>query len=111
VGFWRADQPTFFQPMAAVLLADTIHQDVVVFIDAPLQVVGHADVEHAQLAGDNVDAGAVSFYCGSVKQIPPLRIAIDEANRNAPVGMTEFGRRLKSLAGRFLQIQVTSPEN
>jgi len=25
------------------------------------------------------------------KQVPPLRIAIDEANRNAPVGMTDFG--------------------
>jgi hypothetical protein len=24
----------------------------------------------------------------SQKQVPPLRIAIDEANRNAPVGMT-----------------------
>jgi len=24
------------------------------------------------------------------QQVPPLRIAIDEANRNAPVGMTEF---------------------
>jgi len=24
------------------------------------------------------------------KQVPALRIAIDEANRNAPVGMTQF---------------------
>jgi hypothetical protein len=24
------------------------------------------------------------------KQVPPLRIAIDKANRNAPVGMTDW---------------------
>jgi hypothetical protein len=25
------------------------------------------------------------------QQVPPLRIAINETNRNAPVGMTDFG--------------------
>jgi hypothetical protein len=31
------------------------------------------------------------FHCRSKKQVPPLRIAIDKTNRNAPVGMTTFG--------------------
>ena len=31
------------------------------------------------------------------KQVPPLRIALDEANRNAPVGMT--GRYYGNSAG------------
>jgi hypothetical protein len=37
-----------------------------------------------------VDAVAVGFHDGCEQQVPPLRIAIDEANRNAPVGMTDF---------------------
>jgi hypothetical protein len=31
------------------------------------------------------------FSSQSGKQVPPLRIAIDEANRNAAVGMAGFG--------------------
>jgi hypothetical protein len=28
----------------------------------------------------------------SARKVPPLRIAIEKANRNAPLGMTDFGR-------------------
>src|SRR5208283_6244186 len=76
--------------MAAVFLAETIYQVVLVFVDAPLQIIRHSNVERARSAGDHVDAVVVSFHCGSHKQVPALRIAIDNANRNAPVGMTEL---------------------
>jgi hypothetical protein len=76
--------------MAAVSLAETIRQIVLMFVDSPLQVVGHPDIDYAGFAGDDVDAVAMSFHGWSHQQVPPLRIAIDEANRNAPVGMTEF---------------------
>jgi hypothetical protein len=78
------------QAMAAVFLAETIHQIVLMFIDAPLQIIRHSNVDYPRLAGDDVDAVAVSLHNNSKKQIPPLRIAIGRANRNAPVGMTDY---------------------
>ena len=47
-------------------------------------------------AQDSLDfaRGSLSPRWASKKQVPPLRIAIDEANRNAAVGMTDvFGER------------------
>jgi hypothetical protein len=88
--------------MAAVFLGETIHQVVLVFVDTPLQVASHSDVDCSRLAGDDVDAVAMLVHKSSPKQVPPLRIAIDEANRNAPVGMTE----LSSLSNPWVRHRV-----
>jgi hypothetical protein len=76
--------------MAAIFFAEAICQVVLVFVDAALKVVRHSDVDHPRLTGDDVDAVTMFLHRNSHQQVPPLRIAIDEANRNAPVGMTEF---------------------
>ena len=78
------------QAVATILLAEALSQVVFVFVGAAAQIVGHADVDDARLAGDDVDAVAMRFHGRRGKQVPPLRIAIDKANRNAPVGMTGF---------------------
>jgi hypothetical protein len=62
----------------------------------------HSNVDHARFAGDDMDAISCDSSLPLQKQVPPLRIAIDKANRNAPVGMTEFGeteRRVAPCAG------------
>jgi hypothetical protein len=77
--------------MATVVLAETIDQAVLVFVNPPLQVVGHSDIDHPRLAGNYVNAVALMLiHSGCTKEVPPLRIAIDEANRNAAVGMTDY---------------------
>jgi hypothetical protein len=77
--------------MATVFLAEAVRQIIPVFVNPPLQVVRHSDVDHARFAGDYIDAIAVGFHFTLHQQVPPLRNAVGFANRNAPVGMTDFG--------------------
>ncbi|HSY66935.1 MAG TPA: hypothetical protein VK829_20265, partial [Terriglobales bacterium] len=59
--------------------------------------------DHPRLAGDHVNAIALMIVHSSCKQqVPPLRIAIDKVNRNAPVGMTDFCE-----AGRCTSLRTT----
>jgi hypothetical protein len=67
--------------MVATLITKAVDQVVPVFVKPATQIVGHA--------GDEVGAVAGILY-RSEQQAPRLRIAIDDANRNASLGMTGF---------------------